>query len=75
MTLDECEDAYLTLSDRIFNPKRSRFDPRRSKDLLLANGQFDYKVLEKGVKDIIAQKLGPDWQSALLKDPDPRCKV
>lgn len=75
MTLDECEDAYLNLSDQIFNPKRAKFDPRRSKDFLLANGKFDHKILEKAIKNIIVQKLGSDEQSALLKEPDPRCKV
>jgi hypothetical protein len=75
MSLDECENAYLDLSDRIFNPKRSKFDPRRSKDFLLTDGKFDHKILEKAVKDIIGQKLGADEKLALLKDPDPRCKV
>jgi hypothetical protein len=74
MTLDECEGAYLKLSERIFNPKRSKFSPFRGKDFLLADGKFDYKVLEEGIKHIISQNPAFD-ESTLLKDPDPRCKV
>ena len=74
MTLNECEDAYLSLSERIFTPKRSTFNPLRSKDFLLADGRFDYKILEEVIKDIIVQNPGFD-ESALLKDPDPYCKV
>jgi hypothetical protein len=74
MTLDECEDAYLNLSSRIFEPRRSKFNPLRSKDFLLADGKFDYKILEEAIKEVIVQNPEFD-ESALLKDPDPRCKV
>jgi hypothetical protein len=74
MTLNDCEDAYLNLSERIFNLKRSKFNPLRSKDFLLANGKFDYKALEEAIKDIIVGNPRFD-ESALLKDPDPQCKV
>jgi hypothetical protein len=74
MTLNECEDAYLNLSEQIFELKRSKFNPLRSKDFLLADGKFDYKVLEEAIKDIIVRNPGFD-ESALLKDPDPQCKV
>ncbi|RDL41440.1 uncharacterized protein BP5553_01419 [Venustampulla echinocandica] len=74
MTLNECEDAYLELSERIFTPKRSKINPWRAKEFLQADGKFDYKVLEKAIKDIIAQKPGYD-ESTLLKDPVPQCSV
>jgi nitrite reductase/ring-hydroxylating ferredoxin subunit len=74
MTLNECEDAYLNLSERIFTPKRSIFSPLRGKDFLLADGKFDYKALEEAIKDIIGRTPGFD-ESSLLKDPDPQCKV
>lgn len=74
MTLDECEDAYLSLSERIFSPRRSKFNPLRGKDFLLADGKFDYKILEETIKEIIVRNPKFD-ESALLKDSDPQCKV
>jgi len=74
MTLDECEKAYLNLSERIFIPKRSTLNPLRSKDFLLADGKFDYKVLEKAIKDIIVRDRGLE-ESTLFQDSDPQCKV
>jgi len=74
MSLDECENAYLNLSERIFSPKRSKFNLFRGKDFLLADGKFDYKVFEKGIKYIVSQNQGFD-ESTLLKDPDPQCHV
>jgi len=72
MTLDECEEAYLNLSERIFTPKRSTFNPLRSKDFLLADGKFDYKELEKAIKDIVVRNHGLE-ESTLFKDLDPQC--
>lgn len=74
MTLHECEDAYLELSERIFKPRRWTINPLRGKDFFLVDGKFDYKVLEEAIKDIISQRPGFD-ESELLKDPDPQCKV
>lgn len=74
MSLDECEDAYLDISERIFTPKRSKVNPFRGKDFLLADGKFDYKALEKAIKETISQDSKFD-ESSLLKDPDPKCKV
>ncbi|KAE8442348.1 hypothetical protein EG329_003419, partial [Mollisiaceae sp. DMI_Dod_QoI] len=75
MSLDECERAYLELSERIFTPKRSFSNYLlRSKDFLRADGKFDHKVLEGAVKSIIARNPGLD-ESTLLKDSDPQCKV
>jgi hypothetical protein len=77
MTLEECEDAYLRLSEEIFNPKRSVFSPLRGKDFLQANGKFDHKVLEEEIKRIIVKrpKFASEGESTLLQDPDPHCKV
>lgn len=74
MTLDQCEDAYLKLSEQIFTPKRSKYNLLRGKDFLLADGKFDHEILEKAIKDIIVQDLGFD-ESTLLKDSDPKCNV
>ncbi|KAJ9642435.1 hypothetical protein H2199_004816 [Coniosporium tulheliwenetii] len=72
MNLDECEDAYLKLSRRIFQPKRRFGMAAKAADFLQANGRFDSKKLEEIIKECIRTKLDED---ALLKDADPRCKV
>jgi len=72
MSLDECEAAYLCLSKRIFNPKRNKFNPLRSKDFLLADGKFNTQVLEDAIKEIVRTKFE---ESTLLQDPNSQCKV
>jgi patatin-like phospholipase/acyl hydrolase len=78
MTLDECEDAYLKLSKRIFQPKRRFGKPLKVADYLQANGRFDAHKLEEVIKDSIRATKIDDvalHEDALLKDEDPRCKV
>jgi hypothetical protein len=76
MTIDECEAAYLRLSERIFDPKRSKVNViGRGIDFLQANGKFDAKALEDAIKETIRDKgLQED---ELLQDPDfdPPCRV
>jgi hypothetical protein len=73
MTLGECEEAYLKLSKRIFQPKRGKFSKGlKVVDFLQANGRFDPKVLEDVIKECISSKLLED---SLLKDPSLSCKV
>ncbi|KAL1959071.1 hypothetical protein VTO42DRAFT_2857 [Malbranchea cinnamomea] len=75
MTLDECEQAYLTLSESIFQPKREKWRViSRAADLAQAKGRFDARALEQAIKETIRSK-GLDPNTALLKDDDPRCKV
>lgn len=76
MTIDECEAAYLKLSERIFDPKRSKVNViGRGIDFLQANGKFDAKALEVAIKETI-QGMGLE-DDELLKDPDfdPPCRV
>jgi predicted acylesterase/phospholipase RssA len=75
MSLDQCQAAYLKLSQRIFNPKRHTLNTvGKAKDFFLADGKFDHKELEDAIKDIIHEdcKLLPE---TLLQDPDPRSRV
>ncbi|KAH6633953.1 hypothetical protein B0J18DRAFT_414818 [Chaetomium sp. MPI-SDFR-AT-0129] len=59
MTIDECIDAYTTLSGRVFEKASS--------------GRLDTAALELAVKDILVSRgLGED---ALLMDVDSPCKV
>ncbi|KAK3896647.1 acyl transferase/acyl hydrolase/lysophospholipase, partial [Staphylotrichum tortipilum] len=68
MTIDECIDAYTTLSDRVFEKKSYRVDIKGK-----LQGRFDSAALELAVKNILVSRgLGED---ALLKDPDSPCKV
>jgi patatin-like phospholipase/acyl hydrolase len=69
MTIDECIDAYTTLSDRVFEKKSHRVDIIKGR----LQGRFDSTALELAVKNILAGRgLGED---ALLKDIDSHCKV
>lgn len=75
MSLDECETAYLSLSQEIFTPTRSATNiPGKVYDFLQANGKFDSEPLERSIKSILrAQDKSED---ELLKDDDPdACKV
>lgn len=69
MSIDECIDAYIQLSDRIFQKKRHRATVKGK-----IQGRFDSDELERAVKEVIkGQGLQED---ALLKDtPDAPCKV
>ena len=69
MSIDECIDAYLQLSDRIFQKKRHRATVKGK-----IQGRFDADELERAVKKVIrAQGFQED---ALLKDaPETACKV
>lgn len=69
MTVDECIDAYVSLSDRIFQKQRHRVTIKGR-----VQGRFDSDELERATKEIIVrQGLAED---ALLKDaPDAKCKV
>ena len=73
MSLEECEAAYLRLSEKIFTPKRSRLSLGRATDKFLVNGKFDYKVLEQGIKDIISGTTGGN-EFMLMRDPNPDAK-
>ncbi|KAH7398410.1 phospholipase [Pyrenochaeta sp. MPI-SDFR-AT-0127] len=69
MTVDECIDAYVLLSDRIFKKQRHRVTIKGQ-----VQGRFDSDELERAIKEIITkQGLTED---ALLRDiPANKCKV
>lgn len=69
MNIDECIDAYLSLSDRIFRKNRHRVTARGN-----IQGRFDSEELARAVKEVVTGKgLQED---ALLKDgSDEACKV
>lgn len=69
MSIDESIDAYLLLSDRIFQKKRHRVTVKGN-----VQGRFDSEELTRAVKEVIKrQGLQED---TLLKDaPEAACKV
>lgn len=69
MSINECIDAYLSLSDRVFQKKRHRVTTNGN-----IQGRFDSEELARAVKEVVtAQELQED---ALLKDVlDDTCKV
>ncbi|KAB5536133.1 acyl transferase/acyl hydrolase/lysophospholipase, partial [Coniochaeta sp. 2T2.1] len=61
MTVDECIDAYTTLSDKVFEKKSHRVNLKGKLQV-----RFDSAELDRVMKDIILNRgLGED---ALLKD-------
>ena len=74
MTFDECDDAYLKLSKSIFKPKRVFGVPSKAADVLLANGRFDSKLMEKVLKEAI-RSMGHAEDALLKDDRNPSCKV
>jgi hypothetical protein len=74
MSIDQCQEAYLRLFERIFNPRRAAYNALgRAKDFLQADGRFDSRELEDSIKEII-KGFGAS-EEALLQDADPQCKV
>lgn len=69
MSIEECLDAYLLLSDRVFQKKRHRVTVKGN-----IQGRFDSEELARAVKEVVTkQGLQED---ALLKDAsDGACKV
>ena len=51
MTVDECIDAYVLLSDRIFQKRRHRVTIKGH-----VQGRFDSDELEKAIKEIVVKK-------------------
>jgi hypothetical protein len=69
ISIGACIDAYLSLSDRVFQKKRHRVTVKGK-----IQGRFDSEELTLAVKEIV-RKQGLD-ENALLKDtPDAICKV
>lgn len=69
MTVGECIDAYVLLSDRIFQKRRHRITIKGH-----VQGRFDSGELEKAIKEIVVRK-GLE-ENALLQDSrDAKCKV
>lgn len=69
MSINECIDAYLQLSERVFQKKRHRVSGKAK-----IQGRFDSDELERAVKDVI-RKQGLQEDALLKDDQDAACKV
>ena len=69
MTVEDCIDAYTSLSDKVFEKKSHRVTVKGK-----LQGRFDMVELEGAVKQILVDRSFD--KDALLKDsPDAPCKV
>ena len=76
MTLDECQEAYINLSKRIFKPKRWLWDPRRFTDAVNVNERFDSKVLEHTIREIIKKRTDDEQRPLKVRGEGASpCKV
>ena len=69
MTVDECIDAYVSLSDRIFQKRRHRVTIKGR-----VQSRFDSDELERAIKEMIV-KQGLETDVLLKDSPDAKCKV
>jgi patatin-like phospholipase/acyl hydrolase len=69
MTVDECIDAYTSLSDKVFEKKSHRINIRGK-----LQGRFDAAELERAVRQILVDH-GLDEDTLLKDSPDAACKV
>ena len=76
MDVQSAIDAYLTLSESIFKPRRRAFNVvSRLSDAVRANARFDAARLEECVKSIVKERLGDENAPLLQEAGESRCKV
>lgn len=76
MTLDECEIAYMTMAEKIFQPKRSKINPLRMVDFIQARERFDSQSMEKVLKEIIELRTGSEHTKLRSEEScESECKV
>jgi hypothetical protein len=69
MTIDDCIDAYVSLSDKVFQKTRQGFTLRG-----YVQKRFDSKELEAAIKQIIVEQ-GVEVDALLEGPPNAKCKV
>jgi patatin-like phospholipase/acyl hydrolase len=70
MDIDECIDAYVKISNRVFQKKRHRITVKGQ-----IQGRFDTKELEAAIRDMVKQKDKAGEDALLKGSKDQRCKV
>ena len=63
MSIDECEEVYVELSQKIFAPHRSKANiVGQVLDFVNAQGKFSSEALQAGIKDVVKGKgFSEDW--------------
>ena len=57
MSIDECEEVYVDLTQKIFVPHRSKANiVGQGLDFLNARGKFSSEALGAGIKDVVKNK-------------------
>ncbi|KAK3167171.1 hypothetical protein OEA41_010297 [Lepraria neglecta] len=69
MTIDDCIDAYISLSDRVFQKRRHRVTIKGN-----VQGRFDSDELERAIKEIVVRQ-GLEEDALLKHSRDAKCKV
>jgi hypothetical protein len=69
MDIDDCINAYVDLSDRIFKKRRHRVTIKGA-----VQGRFDTEELERVVKDIVVQS-GLSEDALFRNEDDIQCKA
>ena len=69
MTVDDCIDAYVSLSDRLSQKQRHRMTIKGN-----VQGRFDSDELERAIKAIVVRQ-GLEADTLLKDSPDAKCKV
>ncbi|KAI9893041.1 MAG: hypothetical protein M1814_000925 [Vezdaea aestivalis] len=70
MDIDECIEAYVALSDRVFRKKQHRIKMNGQ-----VQGRFDTAELEQSIRDMMKQKTSTG-EDTLLKGPEgQKCKI
>jgi hypothetical protein len=75
MSVRECIDVYLKLSQLVFQPRRNSTDIiGRARDRLQVRGRFDGDALSRVVKSIV-QESGEIAEARLMESRAGQCKV
>ena len=77
MTVQDCIDAYIRLSELVFVPKRSRLPiVGKIKNKWYMKEAFDSEKLKEAIQNIVAEyDKSKDPDVMLRLDTEPRCRV
>ncbi|EMD61159.1 hypothetical protein COCSADRAFT_239773 [Bipolaris sorokiniana ND90Pr] len=77
MDVEAAINAYKRLSRRVFTPKKRTHIGGAFIHKVLGSETFDYKVLEKVIKEIVSEHLGSDTASGNVKlyQDRPKCPI
>lgn len=75
MSISQCIQAYLEMSEEVFRPKRKALDLLgKTIDLVKVRGRFDSEQLKQSIQDIVVAS-GELSEAKLKKVSHPKCRV